>query len=82
MRVYTNFGKFAMLATALLMRALRLALLKPHADYKFKGPQQHQAGHQEDPGLGRWKRMGLSSNIGDGIEAGATDEFGLGQVDR
>ena len=36
MRVYTNFGKLAMLAAALLMMSFTLSFAKTSVDYKFK----------------------------------------------
>jgi len=74
MRVYTNFGKLAMLAAALLMMSFTLSVAKPHADYKFKVHNNTKLAIKKIQVSEDGKKWGFF-DIGDGIEAGATDEL-------
>ena len=74
MRVYTNFGKVAMLAAALLMMSFTLSFAKPHADYKFKVHNNTKLAIKKIQVSEDGKKWGFF-DIGDGIEAGATDEL-------
>ena len=74
MRVYTNFGKVAMLAAALLMLSFTLSFAKPHVDYKFKVHNNTTHDIKKILVSDDGKKWGYF-DIGDGIKAGDTDEL-------
>src|SRR6267154_928238 len=74
MRVYTNFGKLAMLATALLMMSFTLGFAKTNVDYKFKVHNNTTHDIKKILVSDDGKKWGYF-DIGDGIKAGETDEL-------
>ena len=74
MRVYSNFGKVVMLATALLMLSFTLSFAKPHVDYKFKVHNNTKQTIKKIKVSDDGKKWGYF-DIGSGIAAGATEEL-------
>jgi len=74
MRVYTNFGKLAMLATALLMMSFTPGFAKTNVDYKFKVHNNTTHDIKKILVSDDGKKWGYF-DIGDGIKAGDTDEL-------
>ncbi len=74
MRVYSNFGKVVMLATALLMLSFTLSFAKPHVEYKFKIHNNTKVAIKKIQVSDDGKKWGVF-DIGDGIAAGATEEM-------
>ena len=74
MRVKSNFGKVAVLATALLMMSFTLSFAKPHVDYKFKVHNNTKQAIKKIKVSDDGKKWGFF-DIGDGIAAGATEEL-------
>ena len=74
MRVYSNFGKVALLAMALLMMSFTLSSARSHADYKFKVHNNTKVAIKKIQVSDDGKKWGYF-DIGDGIAAGATEEL-------
>ena len=72
MRVKSNFGKVAVLATALLMMSFTLSFAKPHVDYKFKVHNNTKETITKLLVSEDGKTYGFF-DIGDGIKAGDTE---------
>ncbi len=74
MRVYSKFGKVAMLATALVLMSFTLSFAKPAADYKFKVHNNTKQDIKKIQVSQDGKKWGYF-DIGNGIKAGATEEL-------
>ncbi len=74
MRVYTNFGKVLMLATALLMMSFTLSFAKTNVDYKFKVHNNTTHDIKKILVSDDGKKWGYF-DIVDVIKAGDTDEL-------
>ncbi len=74
MRVYTNYGKVAILAAALVLMSFTLGIAKTNVDYKFK---VHNNTKQDIKKIevSEDKKTWGQFDIGSGIKAGATDEL-------
>jgi hypothetical protein len=73
MRVYGNYGKVVMLATALLLMSFTLSFAK-QPDYKFKVHNNTKVAIKKIMVSEDGKKWGYF-DIGTGIAAGATDEL-------
>ncbi len=74
MRVYRNYGKVAILATALVLMSFTLGIAKTNVDYKFKVHNNTKVAIKKIQVSDDGKKWGYF-DIGNGIAAGATVEL-------
>ena len=74
MRVYSNFGKVVLLATALVLMSFTLGIARTNVEYKFKVHNNTKHDIKKIMVSDDGKKWGYF-DIGDGIAAGETEEL-------